>query len=84
MSVNRISQSHANEARAVQNVNSQKSQNAATKANAVDGANNSRIQTAPAARAKSPVTADNNTGHEQAAQRNAGEAANGTRLNVYA
>jgi hypothetical protein len=84
MSVNRISQSHANEAQAVQNVNSQKSQNAATKANAVDGANNSRIQGEPVARAKSPATADNNAGHEQAGPRNTGEATNGTRLNLYA
>jgi hypothetical protein len=84
MSVNRISQSHANEARAVQNVNSQKSQNAATKANAVDGANNSRIQTAPAAEAKSPASADNNTGHEQARQQNSGEATNVNQLNLYA
>jgi hypothetical protein len=84
MSVNRINQSQANEERAVQNVNSQNSQNAATKANAVEGANNSRIQTAPAAQAKSPATADNNTGHEQADHQNTGEATNGTRLNVLA
>jgi hypothetical protein len=37
VSVNRIRQSHASQAEAVQNVNSQKPAGATTKANAVDG-----------------------------------------------
>jgi hypothetical protein len=84
MSVNRISQSHANEAQAVENVNSQKSQNGETKANAVNGPNNSRIQAEPTAQSQSPTTAANNAGHQQGPQPNNGKDTNGTRLNVFA
>jgi hypothetical protein len=84
MSVNLISQSHANEEQAVQNVNSQKTQNGETKANAVGGPNNSRIQAEPAPQSQSPATADNNTGNEQGRQQNTGKDTNGTRLNVFA
>jgi len=83
MSVNRISQSHTNESQAVQNVNSQKSPNAETKANAVAGPNNSRAQVKSPAKSQSPATADN-AGHEQGHQPNAGNGTNGTRLNLYA
>jgi len=84
MSVNRISQSHANEAQAVENVNSQRSQNAATKANAIDSPGNSRIPAEPAAQSQSPAAAGNNAGHEQVRQQNTGAETNGTRLNVFA
>ncbi len=83
MSVNRISQSHTNEEQAIQNVNSQKSQNAETKANAIIGQNNSRIHAEPATQPQPAATADNkpaSTSQEQ----NTGTDTKGTRLNVLA
>jgi hypothetical protein len=84
MSVNRISQSHAHETEAVQNVNSQKSPVATTKANAVDGPNNSRVQNAPAAQTQQPPKTENNAGHEQGREQNTGNDTKGTRVNVFA
>ena len=55
MSVNRISQSHAREAEAVQNVSSQKPQNTATKANALHG-QESQVHGEPAAQVRPPTT----------------------------
>jgi hypothetical protein len=83
MSVNRISQSHANEAEAVQNVNSQKAHNTATKANAVDG-QKSHAHTEAPAQTQPKATADNNAGQEQGRQQNTGNDTNGTRVNVFA
>jgi hypothetical protein len=83
MSVNRISQSHAHEAEAVQNVNSQKSQNTATKANAVDG-QKAHAQAQPPAQTQPKATADKNAGQERARQQNTGNDTNGTRVNVFA
>ena len=89
MSVNHISQSHAHEAEAVQNVNSQKSPvattKATTKANAVDGPSNSNAHPDSAtAQTKQPPKTDNNAGHEQGRQENTGSDTNGTRVNVFA
>ena len=83
MSVNRISQSHANEAEAVQNVNSQKAQNTATKANAEDG-QKAHAQAEAPAQTHPEATADNNAGQEQARHRNTENDTNGTRVNVFA
>jgi hypothetical protein len=85
MSVNRISQSHANQAEAVQNVNSRKSPNVSTKANAVDG-QNSRSRTEPAAQAQThpAATTDNNACRQQGKLQNTGNDTNGTRVNVFA
>jgi hypothetical protein len=71
MSVNRISQSHANETEAVQNVNSQKSQNTATKAGAIEG-RNTKAQTQPPAQTQPKATADSNVGRQRARSRTAG------------
>ena len=84
MSVNRISQAHANEAHAVQNVNSQKSENAKTKAAAVDGENNSRVDGEPTTQTKPAATTDNNAGREQDRQQNPDNNTNGKRVNVFA
>ena len=84
MSVNRIIQSHANEAGAVQNVNSQKSPSANTKANAVDGPNDSRVHTQPAAQTQQPAKTDTNAAREQGQHENTGNDTNGTRVNVFA
>ena len=84
MSVNRISQSHANEIEAVQNVNSQKSQLATTKANAVDGPSNSHGQVPQARQPQQPAKSDNNAGQEQARQQNTANDTNGSRVNVFA
>ena len=85
MSVNRISESHAHQAEAVQNVNSQKSPNVATKANAVDGQNSpAHTKAAPAPQTQPAATADNNAGREQNKQENTGNDTNGTRVNVFA
>ncbi len=84
MSVNRISQSHANETEAVQNVNSQKSPATQTKANAVDGPNNSRVQSQPAAQTQQPTKTEDNAGQQQSRQKNTGNDTNGTRVNVFA
>jgi hypothetical protein len=84
MSVNRISQSHANETEAVQNVNSQKSPATQTKANAVEGPINSRVQSQPAAQTQQPAKTDNNAGREQGQHENTGKDTNGTRVNVFA
>jgi hypothetical protein len=83
MSVNRISQSHTNEAEAVQNVNSQKAQNTATKANAVDG-QKPHPQTQAPAQTQPKATPDNNAGQEQGRQQNTGNDTDGTRVNVFA
>jgi hypothetical protein len=85
MSVNRISQSHANEAHAVQGVNLQKSLNAETKANAVVGPNNSRVHAEPAAeQARAAATAASNPGGEQSHEQSTDTDTNGTRVNVFA
>ncbi len=84
MSVNRISQSHAHESEAVQNANSQKSPAAQTKANAVDGPNNSRVQSQPPAKTQQPAKTDNDAGQQQSRQENTGNDTNGTRVNVFA
>lgn len=84
MSVNRISQSHAHEAQAVQNVNSQTSQNATTKADAVDGQNPPQGHTETAAQTKPTATGDNSSAAAQARKQNTGSETNGTRVNVYA
>lgn len=83
MSVNRISQSHANETEAVQNVNSQKSPAANTKANAVDGPDTARVHNQPAAQKQQPAKTDNNAGREQGQHENTGNDTNGTRVNVF-
>ena len=83
MSVNRISQSHANQAEAVQNVNSQKAQNTATKASAIDG-QKAHAQTQAPAQTQPKATADKNASQEQAQQQNTGNDTNGTRVNVFA
>jgi hypothetical protein len=83
MSVTQISQSQENRAEAVQNVNSQKSPNVATKANAVNG-QNSRARTEAAPQTRPTVTADNNTGREQGKRQNTANDTNGTRVNVFA
>jgi len=84
MSVNRISQSHANEAEAVQSVNSQKSPAANTKANAVHGPSDSRVHNEPAAQTQQPAKTDTNAAREQGQHENAGNDTNGTRVNVFA
>jgi hypothetical protein len=85
MSVNRISQSHANQAEAVQDVNSQKSPNVATKAKAVDGEKSpARTEAAPKPQTQPTATADNNAGREQGKRQNTGNDTNGTRVNVFA
>lgn len=87
MSVNRISQSHANEAEAVHNVNSQKAQNTATKAHAVDvqkAQAQTQAQTRAPAQTQPKATADNNAGQEQARRQNTGNDTSGTRVNVFA
>ena len=84
MSVNRISQSHANETEAVQNVNSQKSPAANTKANAVDGPNNSRVHTESAPQTQQPAKTDSNAGQRQSGRENTGNDTNGIRVNVFA
>ena len=84
MSVNRISRSHANETEAVQNVNSQKSPVATTKANAVDGPNNSQAHAASAPQTQQPAKADKNAGREQGQHENTGNDTNGNRVNVFA
>ena len=83
MSVNRISQSHANETAAVQNVNSQKTQNTATKANAIEG-QNAKAQTQPPAQTQPKATGDTNVGRQQGEEQNTGNDTNGTRVNVFA
>jgi hypothetical protein len=83
MSVNRISQSHANETEAVQNVNSQKSQNTATKAGAIEG-RNTKAQTQPPAQTQPKATADSNVGRQEGQEQNSGNDTNGTRVNVFA
>ena len=83
MSVNRISQSRANETAAVQNVNSQKAQNTATKANAIEG-QNAKAQTQPPAQTQPKATGDTNVGRQQGEEQNAGNDTNGTRVNVFA
>ena len=83
MSVNRISQSHANETEAVQNVNSQRSQNTATKANAIEG-QNAKTQGQPPAQTQPKATADSNVGQHQGEEQNTGNDTNGTRVNVFA
>jgi hypothetical protein len=84
MSVNQVSQSHTHETEAVQNVNSQKSPATTTKANAVDGPNNSHAQVQPARQTQQPAKPDNNAGQEQGRQQNTGNDTNGTRVNVFA
>ena len=84
MSVNRISQSHAQVTEAVQNVNSQKSPAANTKANAVEGTNDSRVHNDPASKTQQPANIDNNAGHEQGQRENTANDTNGTRVNVFA
>ena len=88
MSLNRISQSHANEAQAVQGVNLQKSLNAETKANAVVGPNNSRVHAEPAAeQARAAATAASNPGNpgvEQSREQSTDKDTNGTLVNVFA
>jgi hypothetical protein len=83
MSVNRISQSHANETEAVQNVNSQKSQNTATKADAIEG-RNAKAQTQAQAQTQPKPTADSEAGRQQGQEQNTGNDTNGTRVNVFA
>jgi hypothetical protein len=83
MSVNRISQSQATEAEAVQNANSQKTQNTATKANAVDG-QNAQGHNQPVAQTQPKATADSNAGRRQGQEQNTGNDTNGTRVNVFA
>jgi hypothetical protein len=83
MSVNRISQSHANEAEAVQNVSSQKSQNTATKADAIEE-RNAKAQTQAPAQTQPKATADSNVGRQQGQEQNSGNDTNGTRVNVFA
>ncbi|HEY4907109.1 MAG TPA: hypothetical protein VIH74_06620 [Candidatus Acidoferrum sp.] len=83
MSVNRISQSHANEAEAVQNVNSQKSQNTARKSDAIEG-RNAKTQTQPPAETQPKATADGNAARQQGQEQNTGNDTNGTRVNVFA
>ena len=82
MSVNRISQSHTTEAEAVQNANSQKAQNTATKANAVEG-RNGQGRTEPVAQTQPKATADTSGGRQQGQEQNTGNDTNGTRVNVY-
>ena len=85
MSINRISQSHASEAQAVQGVNLQKSPNAETKANAVVGPNNSRVQAEPAAQqVYAAGTAARNPGGERSREQDSGTETDATRLNVFA
>ena len=79
MSVQRISQSHANETQAVQNVNSQKSQNTATKSDAIEG-RDAKSQAQAPAQTQPKATADGNVGRQQ----NTGNDTNGTRVNVFA
>jgi hypothetical protein len=82
MSVNQISQSHAHQAEATQNVNSQKSQNATTKANAIQG--NPQAQTTHSKPAAQTVGKnDNPAGSEQGRQQNAENDTNGKRVNVF-
>jgi len=81
MSVQRISQSHANETQAVQNVNSQKSQNTATKSDAIEGRGAKSQAQSPA---QPKATADSNVGRQQRQEQNTGNDTNGTRVNVFA
>jgi hypothetical protein len=83
MSVNRISQSHANETQAVQDTNSQKSQNTATKSDAVEG-RNAKTQSQPPAQTQPKATGDSNVGRQQGQEQNTGNDTNGTRVNVFA
>jgi hypothetical protein len=83
MSVNRISQTHATEAEAVQNVSSQKAQNTATKESAVDGQNAKALRQ-PVAQTQPKATADSNVGRQQGQEQNTGNDTNGTRVNVFA
>jgi hypothetical protein len=83
MSVNRISQTHATEAEAVQNASSQKAQNTATKENAVDG-QNAQVQKQPVAQTQPKATGDSNVGRQQGQEQNTGNDTNGTRVNVFA
>jgi hypothetical protein len=83
MSVQRISQSHANETQAVQNVNSQKSQNTATKSDAIEG-RDAKSQAQSPAQTQPKATADNNVGRQQRQEQNTGNDTNGTRVNVFA
>ena len=83
MSVNRINHSHANEAHAIKSVNSQKTPNAANKAESVEGPS-SRGQAEPTAKKQQPEAADNNAGREQGRHENTGNDTNGTRVNVFA
>ena len=83
MSVNRISQSHSNEAQAVQNVNSQKSPNTTTKSNAVDG-QNAQKPVEPAAQSQPAATTKNHAAQQQGREQNTGNDTNGTRVNVFA
>jgi hypothetical protein len=87
MSVNRISQTHARETEAVQNVNSQESQKTASKADAVVGKNSSAHTEAAAQPQPQPqpkATTDNHTGHEQGERQNTENDTTGTRVNVFA
>jgi hypothetical protein len=83
MSVQRISQSHANETQAVQNVNSQKSQNKATKSDAIEG-RDAKSQAQAPAQTHPKATADSNVGRQQGQEQNTGNDTNGTRVNVFA
>jgi hypothetical protein len=83
MSVNRISQSHATEAEAVQRANSQKAQSTATKANAVEG-RNAQGRNEPVAQTQPKATADSNVGRQQGQEQNTANDTNGTRVNVFA
>jgi hypothetical protein len=83
MSVNRIGQSHATESEAVKNANSQKSQNTATKADAIEG-QNAKTQAPPAAQTQPKATADNDAGRQQGQEQNTGNDTNGTRVNEFA
>jgi hypothetical protein len=83
MSVNRISQTHARETEAVQNVNSQKSEKTATKADAVVG-NNSSGHAEAAIQAQPRATTDNHARHEHGKQQDNGNDTNRTRVNVFA
>jgi hypothetical protein len=82
MSVQRISQSHANETQAVQNVNSQKS-NTATKSDAIEG-RDAKSQAQAPAQTQPKATVDSNVGRQQGQEQNTGNDTNGTRVNVFA
>ena len=83
MSVQRTSQSHANETQAVQNVNSQKWQNTATKSDAIEGRDAKSPAPAPA-QTQPKATADSDVGRQQGQEQNTGNDTNGTRVNVFA